>query len=365
MSTGINVFLASGDATTGNPQTDPSASLSGKISSTRIDELQSTLTSVPAALPRSVFIDTTEIGSSHAGKWILFRDGNNDNNAREIIAFNTSTGEYTVQPDLANDAVAADTYQIFDVGALFNPVTADQSVRVAPKHRLAFWDNTGGPIISPFRAYVVPIEPGPLVCDIAIGLQSVTVNPITGVADEEDTPNLATASNFVQGTSGAERFQRTPSFSLAEFESPITDTSFNSGSINSLFVKMSFRDGEPLPLAHRAVFQIFVDDGTGDTGSALIIIDVNGADEVLTLGPDRALRLKGGARVQAIVRDLTTGKPVPGKTVNLRLTSGPGTMTDLIGAVTDDSGNPVQTPYLSPTNEASVGDTVIFTSEVN
>jgi hypothetical protein len=114
------------------------------------------------------------------------------------------------------------------------------------------------------------------------------------------------------------------------------------------------------------VFQVFGGNAaTITTGSFMVVVDVLGADEEMILGPDRALRLKAGARVQAIIRDRATGTSIPGKTVVITQTAGPGTLNAQSGDVSDDSGLPVRRTYISPTDDPSIGMTVSFSVEVN
>ena len=300
----------------------------------------------------------------HLGKWLVFYSGTNTNEAREIIGWDDSTGEFTVDGDLPADVVATDPYRLFAPNGYFSAVSFDQSVRRAQKVRLGFISNATGLGVSNYRFWVVPVDPGPLVCEIAHGRS--TGLTVTGVADEEDDPNLGDAGFFVQGALGKERFGRPDSAPEAEFTSPLAVTALPVGASWPIFIRLSFRTGEPVPLAHRSVFQVFAGDSTGTPiGSFLVVVDVLGADEEMILGPDRALRLKAGARVQALIRDRATGVPVPGKTISISQTAGPGTLGAQSAEVSDDSGNPVRATYLSPTDEADVGATVTFRVEVN
>lgn len=304
----------------------------------------------------------------HLGKWLSFHTpGTNRDQAREIIDFDDSTGTYTVAEDLPADAQVSDAYRLWPPNGVFSAFDFDQSVRRTQKVRLTFGNFQAG-TISNYRLWVVPIDPGPLVCEVAQGTRSGGEQTTGGVTDEEDEPSLSYTSPalFNQNLDFIDRFQRAASAPAAEFLSPLGTNQINNGNIRPIFLKLSFRPGEPLPLFARCIFQVFTgDEGGTISGSFLVVADVNGADEELILGPDRALRLKAGARVQALVRDRATGTPVPNKTVTIEQTAGPGTLGAQSSDVTDDSGNPVRATYISPTDEVEVGEDVTFQVEVN
>ena len=363
------LFATGPGASSGDPQLDPEASLSGFDSSTSISDFKSTLTGIDGNLPKSIFTDSTEIGSSHVGKWILFRTGNNDNDAREIVGFNTSIGEFTVDADLSNDSVIGDDYELFTSNGVFSAFSPTQAVNLTFRQRLFWVSNQGGGTLNPYGNYVVDIDPGPLVCEIVQGLQNGAKFDVVGIVGESDEFTLTTLTDddfFVQGAvNKKERYGRPPNFALAQFQSPFSATLFFANTNMIMFVKLSFRRNEPIPLFHRCVFQIFYDDNSGTKSSTLIVVDV-GADEVITTGPDRTPRYKGGCRVQAIIKDSILAKPIPGKTVTIKLVSGPGSLTSVVDQeVSDTSGNPVQAVYLSPTVEPMTPEVVTFSVEVS
>jgi hypothetical protein len=303
---------------------------------------------------------------SPVGSWLCFQDGANENVAREVIGFDDSLGEFTVDGDLPNDAVASDVYRLWPPNGLFAAFTNVQSVSRSQRSRLLYMRNNSGSTMPTFRYYVQGIDPGPLVCEIAMGAKVGGELTVLGIQDEADEPALTRVSNFSMGLDGSERFGRPRTYALAEFDSPLELTLIGNGAFHATFIKLGFRQGEPIPLFKRCVFQVFADSGGGTiVGTMMIVVDVLGADEEMILGPDRRFRLLAGGRVQAIVRDRATGLPVPGKTVTISQTAGPGATTAQSSDVTDDTGLPVRATYISPTDPADVGQTVSHRVEVN
>lgn len=307
----------------------------------------------------------------HAGKWITFHTGANINAAREVVDFDDGTGQFTIGDNLgagplAADAAVSDTYRIWPANGFFSSIDNTQSVERVDVHRLVYMSNGTGGTLPTYRLWVNAIDPGPLTCEVAQG-DIVGAEPvITVLADEEQTPDLGPTSNFNFTVDSIERFARPGNYPAAEFTSPLTVTQISTADFAPVWVRLAFRATEPLPLPHRCVFQINADSANGTTiGSMLVVIDVEGANEELVLGPDRLLRLAGGARVQAVARDATTGAAIPNRTVSISQTVGPGTLGPQSADVTDDTGNPVRATYLSPTDPADIGDTVTFRVEVN
>jgi hypothetical protein len=303
----------------------------------------------------------------HAGQWLTFHTGDNVNAAVRVAAFDDGTGEFSLDGDLALDAQVADVYRVWPNGGVFSDFDGPESVARSQKSRLLYVDNETGGTLLLYRFWVEALDPGPLVCEIAQGSISGGELVVTGIEAEEDEPSLSTTANFVQGASGIERFGRPPSYPVAEFSSPLNVSQMINNAFAPIFVKLSFHPGAQIPNAHRCVFQINADSDAGTIiGSMLIVVDVNGADELLDLGPDRALRLKAGARVQAIVRDSNTGVSIPNRTITITLDSGPGTLGPQSAEVTgEDLTDPVRATYISPTDEGQVGAAVEFRVEVN
>jgi hypothetical protein len=311
-------------------------------------------------LPAPIVLDPVE-------SWLVFESGDNENVAREVIDFDDTTGTFTVDGDLDFDAAASDVYRLWPPNGVWSAFSNTQSVARVQKSRLLYCWNVTGSNISAFRFYVQPIDPGPLVCDIAFGEKVGSELTVLGIVDEEDEPPLSRVSNFVMGIDGHERFGRPRTYALAEFDSPVEHDQIDNNQFYPVFIKLRFKPNtEPIPLAKRCVFQVFGGNAaTITTGSFMVVVDVLGADEEMILGPDRALRLKAGARVQAIIRDRATGTSIPGKTVVITQTAGPGTLNAQSGDVSDDSGLPVRRTYISPTDDPSIGMTVSFSVEVN
>ncbi|MGB5810121.1 MAG: hypothetical protein WBG86_06295 [Polyangiales bacterium] len=372
MSIDFNWFLATGSSSSGVPQPDPNASLSGRVSTTTAYALQSTLTGV-GANARTTVIDTTQIASptDWTGAWLVFESGANESVAREITSFDDGTGTFTFAIALDADAVAAVDYRVWTPNDIFNEVSNVQSVARTAKYRLLMLQNQSGVTLSDYRCWIEPLSPGPSLLELAQGRGSVVSQPVIGIANEEDVPEVSAASDFIQAgwSSGAELFQNAPNEGVAYVTTPLSVPDFNGFSNNqyvTTFLKLGFPRNADIPIAHRAVFQVHCSASTGPrVGSMIVIADVLGADEVLVLGPDRVVRLGAGARIEASVTDSLTGLPVPNHTVSISQTSGPGTLNPQSATTTDDSGNPIRAVYLAPTDPGEVGNSATFRVEVN
>lgn len=363
------------------PQPDPNDSLSGRESTTTVYDLGSTLTGIGTD-GRSTLIDTTQIASptDWTEGWLIFESGAQLHECREITAFDDGTGTFTVYP--AFDAAAAGTedYRIYMPNGFFSALTTDHCSGEIATHRLAFIQNVSGVTINGHVAWVTAVDPGPVVLDIAEGKVSTLPVAVDGIAEQTEDPDIGTASNFVQsglGTAGTEVWKHAESEAIGFYFTPVSLTA-TSGLFNlqylSLFVRVGFTSYEdrnrivrpPSPLPHRAVYKIHSADGVGGhVGVMLIVVDIPGVDRELAVGPDRALRLGAGARVEASVTDSVTGAPVDNLSITIEQTVGPGTLGPQSADTSDDSGNPVRAVYLSPTDEMYVGDTVTFRIEVN
>lgn len=305
----------------------------------------------------------------YTNKWMTFHGPTNLNEVREVVAFDDSTGEYTLDSDLPSTPQVGDFYRLWGPNGFFSPYDNDQSVRRPFKHRLTYFRNETAAQLNVARLYVKDIIPGPLVCEVACGVRTGGDVFVVGVDNEEDTPDILTlAGGFLQGDLKPQTFEKPFNYAQAGNTTPRgRDQSVGVNAGIQAFIRLSFRDNEPIPIGTRCVFQVFSDFNNGQTiGCLLIVVDVLGADEELILGPDRKLRIAAGARVQAIVRDRATKALIPNHTVNITLEApSPGSLGPQNKEVTDETGIPVAAVYLSPTDGGEEGEDVTFTIEVN
>ncbi len=371
----INPRLAT--ATFGGTQSDPNASLGGQRSVTPIADHEGSFTSVTND---RVVIDTGLPSGDFTGAWLVFLD-TNLNEAREIIDYDEGTNTMTFDEELPSTPLVSDEYWLFQPNGLFDALDADQCRRRATKHRLAYIYNNLTTDVDDYRCYVRDIEPGPLVCDVAMAIHDFAQSEhfdVTDLSDEEDPPSLNETANQTFGADGAQDFlhartlagaTRSPYGSSGAFSQKTIRSVPTSGSVHGdrpIWIRLSFDPGAPIPRASRAVFQVYIDIDSGTTvPSFLVVVDLDGVPEFISPVIDRRLRIAGGARLSCIVTDTdAVGEAVPGRTILIEKTSGPGSMNAVSGIVQQPDGEPIRRVYISPTDPADVGQVVTFGFEV-
>lgn len=361
-------------------QGDPNASLGGFKSSTVIADEEGTFTTVTSD---RVVIDTGLPGGDFVGGWVVFLD-TNLNEVREIIAYNTGTKEMTFREVLPSTPLVSDRYWLFLPNGLFDQFDADECRRRATKHRLGYFYNSTGSQIDEYRCFVREIKAGPLVCDIGMAIHASPQNEhfdVVDLSDQEDPPDLQSpvalgGAPQTFGDDGSQDFLhprtrdgagRSPYGTEGPGQSKtIRDSGTSVHADRPMWIRLSFNADSPIPLPTQAVFQVYVD---GDDGtvipSFLVVVDLAGVPEVITPVIDRRLRIAGGARLSCIVTDAVDPfEAVPGRTISIELTSGPGSMGTQGVKVQQDDGEPIRRVYLSSTDPADVGQVVTFGFEV-
>lgn len=370
-------YLA-GASTAGGSQPDPNASLGGARSSSVAYSYQGQVTSVT---DESVFADSSLIAHADVtGWWLSYHTaGSNVNAVRRVIAFDDSTGEVTLEGPLPALPVVTDYFRLWEPNGIFSSFdAADCSARsTSGRHRLLALRNQIGTFTVNLRAYVVPISPGPLECQIALSATSTLDFDCLSIATEDDEPDIRTTGITGVGERFAgNAFNRPQRFSSPRYldQTYFTPAAFTANYDNNearaLWVKLHFVDTAPIPVAFESVWQVIWEDENGgsppfSSGSLIIAVAVDGSDEEILANVDRAPRIAAGARVQANVTDRLSGLPVPDHTIAISQTAGSGTLGAQNKDTTDEDGDPVYRVYLSSTDPADEGDTVDFRIEVN
>ena len=371
------VATLAGVSTLADPQPDPNASLGRMRSSTPVEDYLVQTTSVT---DESTFISTTLISESiDPGAWVtMHTPGSNLNEAREIVAFDTGTGEVSVDQPFSAVPGVGDRFRVWRPNGLFAAISNARSVTHPENgiHRMITVRNETGGLLGNPQAYVVPVRPGPLKCEIAMSGNQVGEVDCIEIAVDTDEPDLVTAGTV----SGRDRFAGPTGFWRPQrFDDPpardrIYDTPVNiaaawtSNFVRAMWLKLAFRLDEPMALPYTSVFQVIYEDDAGSptsTGSMLIVVDILGPNELITAGVDRQPRVGGGARVEVRSIDVDSGLPVPNRTVTISQTAGSGTLQAQNKDQTDDTNQPVARVYTSSTNPADEGDTITFSIEVN
>jgi hypothetical protein len=353
--------------------------LGGFRSADTLADVVSTITTVTTD---RIFIDTAEISSpDRVGAWIVFLD-TNLNEAREVVAFDDSTGTFDLDRALPSTPLVSDRYWLFMPNGLFSSYGPADCRSRDPRYRLVFPHNTSGGTLDSIRVYVADLVSGPIECRIAMGtataVQSTSFD-VDDLTDENEAPVLDDSSGFSKlGASGSPQvFRRFRDYTGARSGGAPAGSGGAFGELSlpntrarPIWIRLSFVPDSPIPRASKAVYQVFVDHGTGATGgvtvsSFLVVVDIDGVVEDIAPVVDRRLRLHGGARASCIVRDsVAPFEPVPGATIRIELGSGPGSMNAPSDTVQRDDGEPVRRIYISPTDPGDIGATVRIDFEV-
>lgn len=361
--------------TPGAAQADPDASLGGAWSSTPVAWHEGTITTVDnellirdSSLPNS--LDLT-------GAWIYFLD-TNLGEARQIADWVGIGRRMFLFEPLPSTPQVGDAIWIFIPNGLFSSYDATLCRERATRYRLCYALNATAGALTDVRAWVVDLTNGPLQCRVAVGGiangQPATDFDVDDLPDEQSEPPRNADSGFtVAQGDGPQDFKASADWDRATFTPAAPPADRDIGLTNPqrpVWVELSFRtdvDGvtPPLPLPTQCAFLVLLDSNDGVTLSGfIVVVDVDGVPEFVETNVDRRLRIGGGARLSALVRDTDAdGEPVPGRTIDIELASGPGSM-NAQSATVQDGGVPVRRVYLAPTDPGQAGASVQFDFEV-
>jgi len=351
-------------------QPDPNASLGGFQASTLIADVDSQLTGV---VPGEQILTDTALPASPdlVGWWIQMVTGASQNEVRRIVDWNGGIQRLTVDRAFTNVTVG-DYYQLFQPNGFFSALDAAVCRDRSAVHRLAYMRNETGGLLSDVRVYVQEIQAGPLNCEVAM---ATTPSPqlanfdVDDLASQTDTPPIRASSGFGSST---QQFGDPRSYVAANGGSPFgSATDREIRDVATLFpdrpiwIRLSFDDDAPLPIPAQCVFQVFVESAGGTASSFLIVVDVEGVPEEVVGVVDRIPRIGGGARLSALSRDSVSEEVVPGRSVNITIDSGPGSLNPQDLSEVPEDGSPVRRVYVSPTDPAQAGQNVTFDFEVS
>lgn len=370
-------------------QSDPNDSLGGFISSTECHRQYQVFATpvgeqVTATTSAAVFEVASLIGQDvEVGWWLTYHTaGANIQQMREIVAFDDGTGQVTLDAPLPATPTINDFIRVWPPNRLFRTITAAESSSFPSTgwHRcigvLNQIDNTTG-----WKAWLNPVRPGPLRCDIAMGfgsLSALTGFDVLSIASEFDEPDLVTPS-FISSRPGfSGDFSGGPNQRPQRFDDPRSSagaiitpvpydsTSWPNGSPRPIWIRMSL-EGEvgDMALPQRCVWQLLISDTSGGKlGTMPLIADIAGPDQTIDARVDRVPVIGGGARLEVDIRDAATGRTVPDRTVRLSKTSGSGTLLAQNLDQTNTDGDVIRSSYIASTNPADAGDTIDFRVEV-
>ena len=353
-------FFLSGAGSAGGAQSNPALSLGNFRSSTEIRALASTFTAIAAAGALSV-VDSTQIGASHAGKWLMIMGGANAvTYVSRVAGFNASTGAYHLEHRLPSGVSSGDAYQLFVDEALFDNVSAAECAAGDEEYRCLVVRNVTGFTLTSMKAYIEVVEPGgcrfSLVSDdTTAGDPSVPVS-----ASESVEPDL---TGFPQTAGTDDAFESPRTYAMSD-QPKGTGTGASLATNGSRHIWLR-RVVPPLSRdVSRAVAKLVVEaTNTGGTPSpirsaCLIPYRLLGITPALSLRQDRVPYIGGGLRLRATLTAQENGAPLEGEEVLFDITSGPGSLAESL-LETDEDGV-ADVPYLSPTNQGDAGDTVTF-----
>jgi len=374
----MRLAIASG---VNDAQPDPNASLGGFKSSDTVDELDGSIT---GAGDLYHFTDSARIGSTdYTGSWIIFMGEFafspgvelEANFAVEVIDFNLSTGEFTLDGPLPIVLTVGDLYRLYTVNNLFSAWDALTSVSQETRYRLMFAAaGANGQVDPRLNVWITDHRPGPLLLECACSTHQAldgSAIEIPTIANERTEPDIVTsAGNMITtGALGASQDWRRSPDNQAERMTPIAGGTLQLSGLQhrAIWLKLSWRDGATIPRPQVCAFQVHVQGDIGDEelgASFMVLVDIDGPDLEFIMGPDRKNRRLGGSRVKAIVRDSVTNLAVPNYTPVITLDTAEGTLHPQNQEETSDDGVVVQRVYTSSILDADVGKDVDFSMEV-
>ncbi len=351
-------------------QGDPDDSIGGFQSSTSIADIESTFTTVTSD---RVVIDTGLPAGDITGYWVVFLD-TNLNEVREIVTYVEGSNTITFDRDLPSTPLVSDRYWLFQPNGFFASADADICRRRATRYRLGYSRNDTGAILDDVRCYVLDIKAGPLVLEVAPAIKDYPqlINfDVDDLTDDETAPViLADQGGWGDGTQDFRRDRAFDEATRSPFGTPgvnqqksIRETPFQD---RPFWLRLRFDDASPIPLPSQVVFQVFINSDDGVTiSSFLVVVDVDGVPETIGTVVDRRLRIGGGARLSCLVTDsVAPNEPVPGRTIDIKIGSGPGSMNAQSATIQEADGEPIRRVYISPTDPGQEGATVVFDFEV-
>jgi hypothetical protein len=366
--------LLSVDSAFGDAQPDANASIGGFASSTDIADHQAVLVS---HVNSQIDFRATSLagGLDLVGAWLVFYDSNL-NEVRQVQNYQSGVpNRFFLFEPLPNTILVGDRFSIFKANSLFESMDGDRCRRRASVHRLGYIGNVTGSQVDDVRLYVRDINAGPLICTAtaaAFTWAETVQEEVDTIADQETAPALDQSAGFgvhpqaLRHSRDWARATRTP-YALpgVNQQASIRDSTFTVYT-RAFWVRLEFDLDAPIPLESQAVFQVFTDSDDGTVASSfLVVVDIDSVPHEVVTVVDRRLRIAGGARLSAFLRDTVDPfELVPGSTIAIELDSGPGSMNAQSDTVQRDDAEPIRRVYISPTDPADVGLAVDFRFEV-
>jgi hypothetical protein len=365
-----------------DPQPDPNASLGGFKSSTTVDALDGSIT---GAGDLYHFTDSARAGpTDYTGSWIIFMGEfafvaatDEVNFAVEVIGFDTDTGEFTLDGPLPIVLTVGHLYRLYTPNNLFSAWDALTSVSREDRYRLMFAAaGPNGQVDPTLNVWVTDHRPGPLLLEAACSTHQAldgAAIQITSILDEFQLPDLTTvAGGLIPASPAAQNipqdWQRSPDNQNQLMTPRMGGSKVLSGNQHrAIWLRLSFRDEATLPRPQTCAFQVHVQGDIGDEelgASFMVLVDIDGPDLEIIMGPDRKDRRLGGSRVKAIVRDSVTKLPIANYTPVITLDTAEGTLHPQNQEETTEDGVIVQRVYTASALAADVGKDIDFSLEV-
>jgi hypothetical protein len=345
-----------------DPQTDPDQSLGGFRSATRVEELESAVTSVVSTF---MFIDTAQIGGGldHVGKWMVFVTGNNAVGARQILFHDNTTGEIGVAPEWGSTPQVGDDYRISEATGLFDDVSAPECAEGHVDHRCLYLLNSTSVTLTDIRFYLEPLDHSGTNMEVTAGNRSVGTDEVPVSADEEDDPDTDSTGAGGFTTTTPQRFRSSRDYASA-IEVPSTTSGWNltNGSTSALWIRRTIPS---LSKRFDDAAWLLVAEETGGVKTAVpIVFNLDGYTAQVTAAFDRTPRTFGGAHITVEVIDADFEFPIEDEDVFIAIDSGPGTLNSAAQPIDTDEDGIARAVYVSPEDDAQAGNTVVIEAKV-
>lgn len=357
-----------GPRDTALPGGDETLSLGGTNTATRLDVVESTLTS--AQTDARELVDTARIGAGadeYVDHYIMMMDGAAAPNAAKVTDFDTATGIFRLQEGFGSLAGSGDTYRLFAPNNLFSNLDGVASAAGATKYRCIFLRHQTGTLLTDNRLSIVMLD------DAGVDFRFITTNRqgdtvgINSIVDDEDVPDITDLNE-------------TPSEPECQFDFALDGTigpeipaagtrRFDTSTDHPLWIEATIPGDRPVRPngAVQILLRAAETGGSPDpyASGVVIVFNIAGQTPSVTFERDRPLVQGAAARYTATVTSVETGDPIVDQDVDFTLVSGTATLTkgDIDARRTDSNGQS-RCGVLASADDGDVGSSVEVEVEV-
>lgn len=321
-----------------------------------------------AAAAVSIFGDGPVLSDGNqTGRWLVFVTGLLALEAERIAFHDTSTGSLFFSDGFSSaGGLIGDTFRISGSDNLFGGPNSVECANGVTEYRgLAFHSNDVGETLNDIRVWARPLNKGAHDFELAVGdIQKRILDAFPGISSDVETPDLDQTGQAAGFGARVQRFRPSRSFPLSRELPQAGLTRFNLP--NNLWMPVWLRRITP-PLTQRNEGSAWLLVAEAESGNLtpgphrspmVIVSDPEGFTPDLRLTFDRTPRTFGGARMVAILRDLTTQTAIEQAPIDFTMIAGPGQLTGQVSQQETDTSGQAAVQYVSPEDDSQAGATV-------